>query len=191
MESSIRWWPRPLREGGSQEPQIESAEASEDELDRAGRNHAVKPLIRSRADIFAFSQSQNRLNWSAPFHGGFRAIVSLLTSRFPQNFPFIHESGHTRPKEAARQQVRSQARRYVFNRKRNSRSKQVPRLLRPKNEPDRRKEPSNLAVPGLLPVPVSHKIDPFNTLPVDERGNSQYLISKRRLPGNYHCQLLS
>jgi hypothetical protein len=33
-----------------------------------------------------------------------------------------------------------------------------------------------------LLVPASHKIDPFNTLPVDERGNSQYLISKRKLP---------
>ena len=83
MESSTRWWPRPLRHDGSQEPQIESAEAPEDELDPAGRKHAVKPLIRSRADIFAFSQSLNRLDWSAPFHGGFRAIVSLLTSRFP------------------------------------------------------------------------------------------------------------
>jgi hypothetical protein len=71
----------------------------------------------------------------------------------------------------------------VLNRKQNSRSKQVPpRLLRPHNQPDGSKEPLNSAVPGLLFVPASHKIDPFNVLPVDERGNSQYLISKRKLP---------
>ena len=78
------------------------------------------------------------------------------------------------------------------HKKKKSRLKQVPpRVLRPHNQPDRSKEPSNSTVPGLLLVPASHKIDPFNTLPVDERGNSQYLISKRKLPGNYHCQLLS
>lgn len=67
MEFSTPWRSEPQRETGSQEPQIERVEALADELDRTGRKHAVKPLMRSRAEIFAFSQSLNRLDWSAPF----------------------------------------------------------------------------------------------------------------------------
>lgn len=72
MESSIPRRSGPLREAGSQEPQIGCVEVPEDELDHAGRKHVVDPWM-----------SLNWLDWSAPFRGRFRAIARLLTSRFP------------------------------------------------------------------------------------------------------------
>lgn len=79
MESSILWRSVPLQEAGSQEPEIESAEALEDGLDHTSRSHVVTLLMRSGADIF--SQSLNWLDWLAPLYSRFGA--SLLTSLFP------------------------------------------------------------------------------------------------------------
>jgi hypothetical protein len=61
-------------------------------------------------------------------------------------------------------------------------SKQVPRPLLPRSKSDKSKQPSNSAVPGILVAPASHKVDPFNTLPVGEGGKAQFLISKCKLP---------
>ncbi|KAH6712475.1 hypothetical protein BKA61DRAFT_736866 [Leptodontidium sp. MPI-SDFR-AT-0119] len=150
MESSIPWRSGPLREAGSREPQIGCVEAPEDELDHTG-----------------------------PKLAGLR-------------FQFISETGHSPPKGAARRLIRSQVRRDVKqNRKQNSLSKQVPRLLHPHSESNKTKESSNSATLGLLSHLIltnantslnrglaSNRIDPFNTLPVDKRGNSHYLIGQ-------------
>jgi hypothetical protein len=66
--------------------------------------------------------------------------------------------------------------------KQNWQSKQAPRPLRPYDKSNRSKESSNAALPGILVAPASHKVDPFNTLPVDGGGDTQYLMSNSKLP---------
>ncbi|KAN0090582.1 hypothetical protein V8E51_019161 [Hyaloscypha variabilis] len=121
-------------------------------------------------------------------------IVALTDAEWSESrFLFIGETGHSRPKGAARRLVRSQAKRNLFGRKQN-RPKQVVRQLRPNfgldrsKGPDRSKEPSNSACPsGQLiqliqrisknnPGWTSNKFDPFNILPGDESGNAYYLF---------------
>jgi hypothetical protein len=58
----------------------------------------------------------------------------------------------------------------------------VPRLLRPHTKSNGSKETSNSVV---LVAPASHKIDPFNSLPVDGGGDTQYLLSGCEVPAAF------
>jgi hypothetical protein len=85
--------------------------------------------------------------------------------------------------------IRSQAKRKRPSKYQNSPPKRLPPRLRPNNKSARTKELSHSAVPELLGTvgirdadpslewgPASKRFDPFNTLPIEERGNSHHLI---------------
>ncbi|CZR65887.1 uncharacterized protein PAC_15787 [Phialocephala subalpina] len=109
---------------------------------------------------------------------------------------FIAQTEGRRPKGALLSLVRSQAKRKKANRNQSSESKRVLAPLRPNHRIERARDPQNvdpqnLPFPGSLdsliprrknpsPIlsPASNLVDPFDTLPVDKSGNSQYLLSQ-------------
>jgi hypothetical protein len=118
------------------------------------------------------------------------SLFDLLTSGIPQALQFIVETGKSRPKGEALRLIRTQARRRKTPQ--NSSSKRTPPLLRPKNKAGKTRNASNSAAPRVLdnialrsPSPnhgsLSNKFEPFNVLPVDERGHSHYLIFQCKL----------
>jgi hypothetical protein len=159
-ESSVPHRPKPLPEVDSDEPEVKGID---DELDEVGKNGCNRPpLIRFVAHIILLVEPESA-GFVSPF--SWQMLCDLLTSWNFQRLQFIGETGKSRPKGVALRMIRSQARRKWPDliRKRNSLSKQVVNI-RPKHGP------------------ASNRIDPFNSLVIDERGNSHYLIRQCKLP---------
>lgn len=117
---------------------------------------------------------------------------TALTSHVPiQGLQFVAETGVARPKGSLRELIRSQARRKRPNRGQKAASKRSSSILRASNKWDQQNEASISTDPyssgpltwrDATPRPdrglASNAFDPFYTLPIDENGNSHFLLSQ-------------
>jgi hypothetical protein len=166
----------------------------EEEQDPVGKAQAFSTLAELVADIFIPAEpgSVNEPH----FHDGLQLIVviSLLTPEIPQALQFIVETGKSRPKGEALRLIRTQARRRKP--KHSLSSKPLHPSLHANNKANQTKTPSKAVAfrvlnrivpksPSPNHGPLINRFDPFNVLPVDERGNSHYLIHQCRLDASH------